>query len=151
MLYVIAVVAAALRGFVRWHYGQLRPLDDGFVLLAVACLTGSFALWMTYMEKVYIGEALIYEPFKYLGSFTDILDIVIELQVFSTVFVVISLTGIYAIKFSFLCFFRQLIDRIHGLQMYWRCTLVYTAVVWIISICIVPASCPYFDSRAGMF
>ena len=148
-LYVIAVTAAILRGFVRWHYGQLRLLDDGFVCFAVACLTASFGLWMTYISDVYVTEALVYEPFKYPWLFTNILEIAVEIQLFSAVYVVISLTGIFAIKFSFLCFFRHLIDRLHGLQIYWRCIACYTTAVWIISICLAPTSCPFYDSRAG--
>lgn len=135
----------------RWHYGQLRLLDDGSVLFAVVCLTASFGLLLNYIDAIYITEALIYAPFKYLGSFTNILEIAVDIQIFSTVYVVISLTGIFAIKFSFLCFFRQLIDRVHGLQTYWRCIAFYTTVVWIISICIVPIGCPYYDSRAGIY
>ena len=151
ILYTFAVIATLLRGFVRWHYNQLRLIDDGFVVFSVACMTASFGLWITYVHEVYITEALIYSPFTVLGSLSNVVQVAVDIQIFSTAYIVLSVTGIFAIKFSFLFFFRNLVDRIHKLQIYWRCIAIYTAIVWVVSICISPVACPFYDARAGLF
>ena len=116
-------------------------------------MTASFGLWITYLHEIYITEALIYSPnpFDLLASIGNVVQVAIDIQIFSTAYIVLSVTGIFAIKFSFLFFFRNLVDRIHTLHIYWRCIAIYTAIVWVVSICISPVACPFYDARAGRF
>lgn len=50
------------------------------------------------------------------------------------VFAVLYLTTIFAVKFSFLFFFRTLIRRLRAITLYWRVVSVITALAWVFGI-----------------
>ena len=145
---MLAVLVASFRTFVRWRYGKLSWLDDGFLAFAVVLLTVSMGLWFAMMDNLYKTEALIYDPLGSILLFNNIVQIAIDVQTYTSVYIAISITGIFAIKFSFLFFFRSLISRLRPLVIYWRVAVTYTALAWAISVGISFLACPYFDSRA---
>lgn len=147
-MFILALAVACFRTFVRWHYRKLAWLDDGFLALAVVLMIVSLGLWFAMMDNLYKTEALIYDPFGSAVQFGDIVEIAIDVQIYSTAYIAITLTGIFAIKFSFLFFFRSLINRLRPMVMYWRVVVGYTAVSWAISLGISFLACPYYDSRA---
>jgi hypothetical protein len=106
-------------------------------------------MWLSRLDDFYITEALIYNPFASGVNLGDAFNIAIRVQVWTTAYIIISLTGIFAIKFSFLFFFRSLIDRVYKLKIYWRFIAIYTALTWAISCGVSVIACPYFDERAG--
>ena len=54
-------------------------------------------------------------------------------------------TGLWAVKFSFLLFFRRLGQNVARQQVLWWCVFVFTVAVYIVSIGDVPYAC-YADS-----
>ena len=48
----------------------------------------------------------------------------------------------YAVKFCFLSFFRALVDRLPRLVIYWKFTVVFTALCFPISVCQTFIVCP---------
>ena len=58
------------------------------------------------------------------------------------VFKVISWTAIYCVKFSFLGFFRQLVDRLRPLELYWKGIVVFTGIAYCYCV-----SEPFFSCR----
>ena len=105
-------------------------------------------LWFAMMDNLYKTEALIYDPLGSILLFNNIIQIAIDVQTYTSVYIAISITGIFAIKFSFLFFFRSLISRLRPMVIYWRVAVTYTALAWAISVGISFVACPYFDSRA---
>ena len=74
----------------------------------------------------------------------------LKFHLYSDVFNSLSFTIVFAIKFSFLSFFKQLIRRIRKLEIYWWCVVGVAAVTWIAGFVGIYASCAYFDERACM-
>lgn len=81
----------------------------------------------------------------------------IELQLAPTLFKYLKLsdtyyvmtwTTIFAVKFSFLFFFRVLIRRVHAVTLYWQIVSVVTVLVWVYCIAGAFIICPYFDAKA---
>ena len=142
------MLVASFRTFVRWRYRKLSWLDDGFLAFAVVLLVVSLGLWFAMLDNLYKTEALIYDPLGSLVLFNNIVQIAIDVQTYTSVYIAISITGIFAIKFSFLFFFRSLISRLRPMVIYWRIAVAYTALAWAISVAISFVACPYFDSRA---
>ena len=57
--------------------------------------------------------------------------------------------AVYFVKFAFLCFFRPLIDRLHGMIAYWRVVIGICIVAFVFGICSPFVECPYFGTSAG--
>lgn len=54
---------------------------------------------------------------------------------------------IYSVKFSFLFFFRLLLQRTGKLQIWWWCTVIFTAPCAVICMCTEFMVCPAFGDR----
>lgn len=64
---------------------------------------------------------------------------------------VMTWTSIFAVKFSFLFFFRVLIRRVRAVTLYWQVVSVVTVLVWVYCIAGAFIICPYFDYKACEF
>ena len=60
--------------------------------------------------------------------------------------VLLSVT-IFAVKLSFLAFFRSLIRRLRKLEIWWWCVLAVVIPSSIVLVCSNFITCPYFDER----
>lgn len=65
----------------------------------------------------------------------------------SDAYLVLTYTSIFAVKFSFLFFFRVLVRRVHKMVVYWWIVVAVTAVAWIVCVISIFLSCLYFDER----
>lgn len=50
--------------------------------------------------------------------------------------------AIFAVKFAFLFLFRNLVDRLPSMYMYWRMVVVFTALVFAFAVCDTFITCP---------
>lgn len=53
---------------------------------------------------------------------------IIRFRLWVHAFMVVSWTTIFCVKFSFLGFFRELVDRIRPLELYWKVVVVLTGI-----------------------
>ena len=58
------------------------------------------------------------------------------------VFLSLEWAAIFSIKASFLCFFKQLINRLNGIIVYWRVVVVTTAGVFVVCVAAEFIACP---------
>lgn len=66
----------------------------------------------------------------------------------SNAYIALLWTTIFAVKFSFLFFFRNLTRRLRAIVLYWRVISVVTIVVWVYSVANVFTNCPHFGPEA---
>ena len=83
-------------------------------------------------------------------SLPEILAVAERLHIDTTVFVVLSWTGISAVKLSFLFFFRSLIRRIRKLEILWWIVVAFTFCTWIAGAVAEVFICPHYDQRICM-
>ena len=148
-LFGFAILAAGLRTAIRLRYQKRLFVDDGFLFLAIVFLIASMVLLWFQFDEMYLAEALVTNqdpPPKLPKNFFAQL---IHFLKFSDAFLVLSWSSVLAVKFSFLFFFRSLIDRVPHMMYYWWTTVGITFCVWAFGCGAVFAPCPYFDFRLG--
>ena len=144
MTFGIAILLAILRMLVQIHRRKRLGLDDVFLLVACVLLVASTALLYVIVDALYLEEALTINP----GSVSFDLDSISEITWYQKVvygYLDLSIATVYAVKFSFLCFFRLLIDRLRGMIIYWRIVVTVTAITLAFTVCTPFISCPDFD------
>jgi len=62
---------------------------------------------------------------------------------FNWVYLILSWTTIFAVKFGFLSFFRQLVIGLPEIYRYWRGVVAVTAVVYAFSLVDGVIACPH--------
>ena len=147
VLVALAIIGAIIRVAIRLHYQRRLYVDDGFLFFAIICLCVATGLMYEVIPSMYLVEAILTnDPNISLPS-----NFIAEPLLFhklSDGFLVLTYNTIFAVKFSFLFFFRVLIRRVHSMLVYWWMVAVLTAVVWAYGVIGVFLTCPYFDIRS---
>ena len=129
VFYVTAISAATWRTVIRVRLGQRLEIDDGLLFLAFICLTASTVLLYITISDIYLLEHLVTDPASAL-SHNDSLRKIDWLRDIVIAYEVLSQSAMFAIRFSFLSFFRRLIDRLGRIIYYWRVTVFVTAAIF---------------------
>ena len=128
VFYVLAISAATWRTVIRVRLGQGLEIDDGLLLLACICITASTVLLYITISDFYVLEHLVTDPaFALSHDDSVILD---WLRRMGVAYEILSQSAMFAIRLSFLSFFRRLIDRLGGIIYYWRVTVFVTAAIF---------------------
>lgn len=148
--YGIAISIALARIFARLHLTKRLYLDDWLLLFACFCLTAATILLFYGLPTVYLIEATSLNPIGLFGGGgSGITDLAVLLQKinffarFNWVYLILSWTTIFAVKFGFLSFFRNLVLRLPGIHQYWRVVVAVTAVVYLFSLVDGIIACPH--------
>ena len=144
----IAVISAAARAFIRIFYLKRINLDDYFFFLAVATLVPGEGLFFSYVRTLYeieaITEGKAVPPSNFLQRLYNAATYcaTAELLCWATIFLV---------KFSFLFYFRALVNRLYRMEVWWWFTLAVLVPIAAISIVGTFIVCPYIGpSILGM-
>lgn len=149
-LYALATLVASIRVIIRLRLQKLSWWDDGFLLLAVVLMTTCLGLLFTSIDDIYASWAVANGFIGPQTTYTEILTRAKRLHIYTTVFIVTAWTGIVAVKFSFLFFFKSLIRRIRYLEIFWWYTVVFTASSWAAGAVAEVFACPRYDERVCM-
>ena len=137
-------MAATARTAIRIHeFGQLH-VDDYFLFLATAALIGGTGLSLKTIPSLYFFAEVI------LGHDLppkDRLQKAIHDSTSAITGGVLCWTTIFAVKFSFLFYFRGLVRRLRNLAILWWCNLVILTPVAFTSIFGTFIVCPYIGSE----
>lgn len=123
----IVLIAAAVRIALQIHNRRRLFLSDAFLLFACICLcAGTVVLYqfddMLYLEQALAKGALSVEiPPDFLAKVGTNIKYVISYQA-------IIWATVFSVKFSFLSFFRPLVQRLAKLREWWTCVAVITAL-----------------------
>ena len=114
---------------IRVHLGQGLEKDDGLLFLACIFITSSTVLLYISMSDVYVIEYLM----THLASALTYDDSSKRFEWFRNMVIaheVMSQSAMFAIRLSYLLFFRRLIDRLGRIIYYWRVTVFVTAAIY---------------------
>lgn len=152
ILFALALLTASTRIVIRLYYQKRLFKDDAFLILAIALLSTSVGLYFSFVDDMYLAEALILGDLDLVPE-TDLTTIIpksLRLHKISDVFLVLTWTSLNSVKFSFLIFFQTFTTRV-GIKMlsrYWWFVAVFTTISWGVGVALEIVACPYFDERA---
>ena len=150
ILYGTAILAASMRITLRIHLHRRLFLDDAFLLFACAALTAAVPVLYNVIPPLYIVQGI--EEGVRLAQPSGI-DVSAEIHLYTTLHLIHEALGwavIFLVKFSFLSFFRQLVDRVWDLVLYWKVVCVMTVVACAFCVGFSFMECPHTDSAASM-
>ena len=142
----IAVVCAAARAVIRIFYLKRTNVDDYFFFLAVVTLIPGQGLLFCYTGILYEIEATIE------GKATpppNVLQKLYNAAPFATTAELLCWTAIFSVKFSFLFYFRALVDRLYNMQVLWWITFAVLVPATAVSIAGTIIVCPYRGSSVS--
>lgn len=153
-LFAISIVIALARTAIRLRYQGRLFVDDAILLVAIVCLCAAMTLLLVFTPSLYLIEAFVTSPPASVSpEELEQIEVQLEQPLFkylklSDSYYVMTWTTIFAVKFSFLFFFRVLIRRVRAVTLYWQVVSVVTVLVWVYCIAGAFIICPYFDSKA---
>lgn len=148
-LFALAILVAATRILIRVRMTRRLALDDYLLLVACVFLGASTGLLYELIPSAYLFERLLSGeqvplPFPVMNiekeekRSINILD----------VYVASSWAVIYGVKFSYLAFFRALIDRIQPMIIYWKIVVVITFLSAGVAVYETFIACPQQSSKS---
>ncbi|KAL9579386.1 MAG: hypothetical protein Q9212_005142 [Teloschistes hypoglaucus] len=145
---ILAIIGALARTLIRFRNRQLRVLDDALLLSACICLIAATILLVKGASYLYMVETLQANPeLVAFASLQQVSAAVAKIQQNTYPFGVLIWLSVFAVKFCYLSFFRQLIDRLARIVVYWRITLAVTFVACIFNATASFVSCPEFGKN----
>ena len=125
---------------------HLQP-DDYLLLFACACLTAASVSLSWGLGDIYEVIDLTLNPLLAPVP-ADLVGLANRVQITLYVFMTVTWASIFATKFSYLLFFRQLVDRIRPLVLYWTAIVALTSIACVFCILQAFISCPYVGLQA---
>jgi hypothetical protein len=150
IFYSFALVVATVRMSVKVLAQRRLQLDDCFLIFACICLTGATAIMQWGIPVVYQVAQFTLHP-AHTEQSTDLMQLKVWNQRVIFAQIPLSWAAIFAAKFSYLFFFRHLIDRMRPLIIYWRVVVTFTAMAAIPCILSVFIGCSRVDSQICEF
>ena len=111
------------------------------------CLTAATVVLYLSFPTTYIVEDFLLDP-SVLDISPNFLQQVDWYQKGTYVYLSLGWATIFSIKASFLCFFKQLIDRVNGIKLYWRTVVATTAAGFVVCVATEFIACPRFGVAA---
>ena len=129
-------------------------LDDYFLLFACICLTAGTILGYVNVDSLYFSEDLGLNPGELVELLEAKVDIASRINAYERLYYTypaLLWAAIFAVKFAYLTFFRQLVDRVKPLVIYWRVIVGVTIVAFPICIISIYVACVKWGLEAGMY
>ena len=141
----VCLLAVAVRIAIRIRWRRRLFLDDYFLLFGLASLSGAAGLAFRLMRILFLTEVLETDhPLNYVFTVHDILEFNVAMAVVSSL-VILSWTATYAVKFSFLALFKQLISRLSNkIKIYFWIIVGFTSLSWAYIVVEPFILCPVF-------
>ncbi len=139
----MAIIGAIARTLIRFRGRQLHVLDEALLLFACFCLLAATILLIKGASSLYLVEQLQLTPEAVaLVTVQQISAVIVKLQQEEYVFDILIWLSIFAVKFCYLSFFGQLIDRLSRITTYWRLTLAVTCFACVFNVFSSFIACP---------
>ena len=154
VLFTAAMLATIGRLAIRFRYQKHLFADDYALLFGCSSLIAAFTLSNVMFEDIYFDMGLILGPGELVlqeAASADFVNHILHYQQLAFSTEVICWVTIFAVKMSFLLFFRQLTDRLRALWTYWAVTVGIVVVSGIFCICSIFISCPHFGVSSSEY
>ncbi|KAL8901078.1 MAG: hypothetical protein Q9192_000741 [Flavoplaca navasiana] len=145
---ILAIVGALARTIIRFLNQQLRVLDDALLVFACVCLIAATVLLINGASSLYLIIAFQSNPqAAAMTSLQQVSGTIAKVQRETYPFGVLIWLCVFAVKFCYLFFFRQLIDRLRRITVYWKITLALTSIACVFNACASFIACPEFGDN----
>ncbi|KAF7895361.1 hypothetical protein EAF00_007175 [Botryotinia globosa] len=146
-LYILAVVAALIRFYIRIRIQKQFAIDDTLIIVGILCITASIGLLFNYIDNLFMAEALILGTSEiYTQLPKDFIQRIYDYSERSTISLMCAWGAIVSVKFSFLFFFKKLIDRIKSMTRYWWVVFVLNLIIAGYGMAIYILACPHYNN-----
>lgn len=141
----LCLLSTASRFYVRVRIQKQFSIDDGFLIVALCCLTCALVIMYSLtVDKMYLVQAFsIGLPGADIPP--DFLQQSYDFHKWITVSLMLAWCAIIAVKFSFLFLFWKLIDRLQPLVIYWWVVTAFNIVVLGYGVSVYYVACPYYN------
>ena len=140
LFFGLAMTAAAGRTVFRVRNHRRLFLDDIFLLLACIFLTVATIIFYIALPQTYVKHSY------WLSMRPDVqLKKVAWYQKMSLAYKPVTWAVIFAVKFSFISFFRVLVNRLRYMIIYWKIVVAVTAICFCFCASEVAMGCPHLD------
>ena len=154
MLFTTAMLSTISRLGIRFRY-QKRLLTDDYVLLfGCSTLIAAFTLVNVVYEDIYFDMFIILGPAEHVyqvSTSPGFVNRILHYQQFAFSAETLCWVTIFAVKISYLLFFRQMLDRLKRLITYWRVTMGIVVISGLFCICSIFISCPHFGVSSSEY
>ena len=147
LLLAFATIIAITRAVIRVRMFHNVFVDDYFFFLAFLALVCSNGLFYYITPLVYLDMELDLDSEIQYHLYFENSKIIMR---FFYPAEVLAWTTIFSVKFSFLLYFRTLINRLHALMILWWCVLFFCIPVACIVIIAPLVTCIIFDDGSGI-
>lgn len=155
--YGIAISVALARIISRLKFNtdvrltKRLQLDDWLLVLACITLTAASIFLLYASPTIYLIEATSLNPSAVLfgsggAGISGLNTLLVKLKFFARfnwIYLILTWTTIFGVKFGFLSFFRNLVLRLPGIHLYWQIVVAFTAVVYLFSLIDGIVACPH--------
>lgn len=123
-----AILFTILRTAIRIHVFHRLFADDICVYIALVILISLGVLYNHAISAIFKIERVLYGEVVYPLDFKEQVDLFLKLQ-----FSIITLfwTSLWAVKLSFLMFYRKILAGLPGHLIWWRLILVFTVLAYL--------------------
>jgi hypothetical protein len=140
---VLALLSAVARTGLRVYYHRKLYVDDYLLIYAILAAGACAGVAYSIKDLVYLQ---IYVGLGWEKPAPDFYDRMLVFEKRIQVCSALIWSIIYAIKFSFLVFFRKLVDRVRSLEIYWKAVAGVTGIFGLVSVPLGFIICPNFTS-----
>lgn len=147
-LLTLSLVATVGRVAIRLRHHKRLFIDDVFLFIAVACLCVAIGLMLHSSSSLYLVEA-VQTGSPSIELPPDWLEQSQLYRRYNAAWEALIWTNLFAVKFSFLFFFKKLTHRVHQMTTYWWVITIGTGILWVYATSYNFITCPYFDLRMG--
>ncbi|SLM33888.1 hypothetical protein LPUS_02486, partial [Lasallia pustulata] len=151
IFFALSLIFASVRTAIRVRQHRRVYSDDLVLLFGCVTLTAATIIIFVITDTIYWDEQLILDPSPEVLTAAlspDFFHRVLWYQQTVFSFLTLTWTTIFAVKICFLLFFRQMVERLNGLILFWRVVLGITILSYCICACGVFISCSHFGLAA---
>ncbi|KAG9241619.1 hypothetical protein BJ878DRAFT_395507, partial [Calycina marina] len=151
ILLAVTVVVTLGRFYIRFYVQRKLEADDVFLVLGFCCLLGGFGALFVFINPMYMLTGLQFGGPEILDSLPpDWLEIAYAYHQNSDITLTLTWVAIVCVKFSFLFFFRKLVDRSSSYILYWRLALAVNILVAIYGFMVYFIACPHLTGISSL-
>ena len=134
----MAILFALLRIAIRIKFHRRLFADDAFLIFACLTLTALLATVLYYTPNIFFVESTLNGQMQkgstVASAGVDLRAVILEFQKAQLLRGSLAWLTIFAVKFSFLTFFRQLTDRLPTFFLYWRVVVFINVLAFLYCI-----------------
>lgn len=148
-LYGFSIIAAAVHIALKLRNYRRLQTEDFFVFLACGCLTISTALiYRLSSSSFLIAESFADPDISLMDSLPALVKSISLYLRENYAFLGLIWGSIFSVKFSFLFFFKQSINRQDRIMTFWKIVMAITMISFLCSIISFLTVCPHFGISA---